>query len=264
MKDTIGDRMKGYENCYRLYIPRKSFVIIRIDGKAFHAYTRGCEKPFDKELNNIFCRATLAACEQIQNVKFAYHQSDEISFVLTDFENIKTDAWFGNNIQKMTSVAASIFTAEFNRFTLISKMQKMAENGGRVMISNDMWDLKMAQFDARVFMVPSYIEVYNYYLWRQRDCEKNSVQSLARANFPHKELQNKNGDQLQELLFSQKNLNWNDCPANQKRGEGFYKKGVDITTENGIVKRNRWFCDENIPIFSQDLNWFKDRIPENQ
>jgi len=260
MQDSLGDRMKEYENCYRIYIPRRSYVIIRIDGKSFHTYTRNCKKPFDENLNNSFCNATLSACSQIQNCKFAYHQSDEISFVLTDFETIKTDAWFGNNIQKMVSIASSIFTAEFNRNELINSI---GTGTGRLLNVESISSWKMGEFDARVFLLPNYDEVINYLIWRQNDASKNSVQSLARTYFSHKELQNKNNSDLNEILF-QKGINWNDLPTQQKRGEGFYKIEVDIPTENGIVKRSKWRCDLEIPIFSEDKEWFKNKIPNNK
>ena len=115
MKDSLGDRIKGhYENRFRHHLPRRSYTILRVDGKAFHTYTRGCERPFDFALMEDMDFTAKAMCEQIQGCKLAYVQSDEISLVLTDFDTLQTDAWFDGNIQKMVSISAAIATAEFN------------------------------------------------------------------------------------------------------------------------------------------------------
>src|ERR1035437_7754718 len=115
-KDALGTRMKDqYENRTRYCLPRRTYAIIRADGKAWHTYTRGLVKPFDANLIKDLDTSIVSTLPHIQGAVFAYTQSDEISILLTDFESIQTSAWFDNNIQKMASVAASVLTAEFNR-----------------------------------------------------------------------------------------------------------------------------------------------------
>lgn len=131
-RDALGDRMKAYENISRTYLTRRIPVIIRLDGKAFHTFTRGLEKPFDKILMSVMQQTMKRLCEEVQGCVFGYTQSDEINLVLTDYATIQTDAWFGYNIQKMASVAASIATVEFNRILaeeLSSAIDESTRNG---------------------------------------------------------------------------------------------------------------------------------------
>ncbi len=84
--DSLGDRMKGqYEDRTRIMLPRRTYTILRADGKAFHTFTRRCEKPYDRRLVEAFDTAMLELCREAQGSCFGYVQSDEISVLLTDF-----------------------------------------------------------------------------------------------------------------------------------------------------------------------------------
>jgi tRNA(His) 5'-end guanylyltransferase len=156
--DSLGDRMKEfYENRTRYMLPRRTFTILRIDGKAFHSYTRGLKRPFDDKLMNDMDETAKFLCKEIQGTKLAYVQSDEISLVLTDFDDLKTDAWYDGNLSKMVSVSASLATAKFN----------------------ELRPGKLAFFDSRVFTIPYQAEVENYLIWRQNDASRNSVSAVA-------------------------------------------------------------------------------------
>lgn len=186
MKDSLGDRMKGnYESRTQMKLPRRTYVIIRLDGKAFHTYTRGLDKPFDNELITDMASTTKFLCDTIQGCKMGYTQSDEISLLLTDFDRLTTDAWFDNNIQKMVSVSASMATGFFNRIR-----------------ENDEFDepRPLAFFDSRVFTIPTAVEVENYFVWRQKDATRNSIQMVAQNHFSHKELHGKTTEDLLEML----------------------------------------------------------------
>lgn len=186
MKDSLGDRMKGnYESRTQMKLPRRTYVIIRLDGKAFHTYTRGLDKPFDNELITDMASTTKFLCDTIQGCKMGYTQSDEISLLLTDFDRLTTDAWFDNNIQKMVSVSASMATGFFNRIR-----------------ENDEFDepRPLAFFDSRVFTIPTAVEVENYFVWRQKDATRNSIQMVAQHHFSHKELHGKTTEDLLEML----------------------------------------------------------------
>lgn len=114
-RDSLGDRMKRYEYVTRTYLTNRVPVIIRLDGKAFHTFTRGFNKPYDTLLMQTMMNTMQKLCTSIQGCVFGYTQSDEITLVLVDYQTIDTDAWFGYNIQKIASVSASMATMEFNR-----------------------------------------------------------------------------------------------------------------------------------------------------
>lgn len=201
MQDTLGDRMKRYEAVTKILLPIRSYVIVRIDGCHFHTYTKGLNKPFDTDLIEAMQSATLYTSQSMQGCKLAYVQSDEASFLLTDFDDINTEAWYGNQLQKIVSVAASTFTAFFNSMRVI---QGFDPSG-------------IATFDARAFVLPDATEVMNYFLWRIKDAERNSLAGLCQANYSHKELMGKKASDQQELLF-RKGINWNDYDGKLKRG----------------------------------------------
>ena len=265
-KDSLGDRMKKYEGVPKIALMRRNPVIIRIDGKAFHTFTRGFQRPFDDILIESMQKTMKYLCENIQGCKLGYCQSDEISLLLTDYENINTAAWFDYEVQKMCSIAASMATLAFNRAfdSRVDTIDNDIFNGDDDYDFNYLSALHKAQekgamFDARVFSIPKE-EVCNYFIWRQQDATRNSIQMVGQANFSHKELQNKSCDKIQDMLMTQKNINWNDFPTVQKRGSCCTKTGkhtvVDMKTGEQ-KERLVWEIDKNIPIFTQDRNYIE-------
>lgn len=246
-RTSLGDRMKGYEQIPRTYLMRRNPVIIRLDGKAFHTFTRGMMKPFDEVLQKTMQDTMKYLCENIQNCKLGYTQSDEITLLLVDYEELNTDAWFGNNIQKMTSVSASMATLAFNKNFEKNVMDAICEvdhsdNNKKSYLNALGSKFDKALFDSRVFSIPKE-EVCNCFLWRQQDATRNSIQSVGQANFSHKELHKKSVKMIQEMLFAEKDINWNDYPTTNRRGSCCVR--VD----------GQWIIDNEIPIFSQDRNY---------
>lgn len=182
MHDTLGDRIKqNYEDRTRLMLPRRSYTILRLDGKAFHSFKKHFIAPYDADLRTAMCHATNILLYNIQGAQFAYVQSDEISVLLTDFATTKTQAWFDGNLQKMVSVASSVLSVNFNHLlghdpTL---RQELREIAGK------------AYFDARVFTIPDRVEVENYFIWRQKDCYRNAINGVGQHFFSAKELHGK-------------------------------------------------------------------------
>ena len=279
-KTTIGDRMKNnYENITRYYLTRRLPVIIRIDGKAFHTFTRGFKKPFDDILVNTMQDTMKYLCENIQGCVFGYTQSDEISLVLTDYAEITTDAWFGNNLQKMCSVSASMATLAFNKFfsdrvqdfmydccddlgdEIIPEKKNEYDNACKVYFNK----LNAAMFDSRVFTIPKE-EVCNYLIWRQQDATRNSIQSVGQANFSQKELHGKSCNKIQDMLMIQKGINWNDYSTTLKRGSCCIKVDDSLTEYDEVgnisdyIQRSKWVIDNEIPIFTQDRNYVEKLI----
>lgn len=256
--DALGARMKDHEHRTRYFIPKRTYTVIRLDGKAFHTFTRGCVKPFDRMLMTAMQEATLELCKDIQNVKMGYTQSDEITLILTDFDTRDTCQWFDGNLQKISSVSASIVTAAFNkawqRLSLAAYMEDFKDAvvdhaGLFYAIEQFIAELPTAKFDSRVYTVSEYWEAYNSVLWRQQDASKNSIQMVAQRLYSHAELQGKNTGVLQEMIF-QKGQNWNDFPTDCKRGAFVVR-----SPEGG------WMIDQNAPILSQDKDYFFSRVP---
>jgi len=254
--------MKAYENVARTRLTRRVPVIIRLDGKAFHTFTRGLEKPFDCTLMCVMRQTMKRLCEELQGCVFGYTQSDEITLVLTDYATIQTDAWFDYNVQKMASVAASIATSEFNRLFREEFLRLCDEQDDSIELQNKLkamsGKLDKALFDARCFSVPKE-EVCNCLIWRQQDATRNSIESVGQANFSHSQLQGKSCKMVQEMLWSEKGINWNNLPTDCKRGVACYRTERTEEMENPIrpgemitVQRKQWTIDREIPVFSRD------------
>jgi tRNA(His) guanylyltransferase len=267
MKDDLGNRIKEYENVSNFKLMRKGYTILRLDGKAFHTYTKGLLRPFDQGLVDDMDNTAIYLCENIQNVICGYVQSDEITLILCDFEKINTSPWFDNKIQKMCSVSASMATAKFNQLRMFREASKERDHS-LSSIAESVWDndnitssdiinFKLAMFDSRVFQVPNKMECTNVLIWRQQDTVKNSISSLAQTMFSHKELQGKNGKEKQEMMFQKDGTNWNDFDPKLKRGRMIVKETYE--KEPGVF-RTQWVSVAP-PTFTQDREYLDELIP---
>lgn len=268
MKDALGDRMKDfYEDRTRTKLARRTNTIIRIDGKAFHTYTKGLKRPFDEGLMEDMNKTTEFLCQNIQGAKIGYVQSDEISILLTDYDDISTHAWFDGNLQKMASIAASLATAKFNQLRLLRKSKEtqrpLGDEGEKIgnLDYLDVQDFKLAMFDARVFQIPYQEEVLNYFIWRQQDATRNSISSVAQSLYSHKELNGKKTDEMQEMIF-QKGINWNDYTPREKRGSLIRKVQVEMASGDVTYTRGKWKADSDTPIFSQEKGYLRFLMPQ--
>lgn len=191
---NLGDRMKAnYENRAKTFLIRRTPVIMRLDGKAFHTLTRGCDKPFDEHLMWVMRTTAKELVQEIQGAKLAYVQSDEISILITDYDKLETDAWFNYNVQKITSISAAIASVRFT----------------------SLWR-KEAYFDSRVFNLPKE-EVNNYFVWRQKDWERNSLFMYANHYFSANELHKKSNADKHEMLHKI-GENWAHLEDRKKNG----------------------------------------------
>lgn len=254
-KDALGDRMKGYENESRIYLDRKTPVIIRVDGKAFHTFTRGFEKPFDDILAKTMQETMKFLCENIQGAVIGYTQSDEITIVVIDYQQENSDAWFGYNLQKMASVAASLATLEFNR--------KFKENFDTWKFNMGFpgtreWDEythrrywtylgsidKGAMFDARAFSLPRF-EVINCLIWRQLDAVRNSVQAIAQSMFSHRELMGLDTKQLKEKIYNETGVRWEEYSDYNRHGICCIKTDKELVNSEGQkYTRKKWIYED--------------------
>jgi tRNA(His) guanylyltransferase len=218
VKDELGDRMKrDYEDALRLYVPRRTHIVVRIDGRGFHRFTRDLERPYCRRLADALDVAAVQLAGEMIGCRFAYGQSDEYSFVLTDTEPADAALWFDGNVQKIVSVSASVFTASFNKAF-----------GGE------------AAFDSRLLVIAQRSEVGKYLLWRQLDASANSLNMLASAHFSHKELVGKSSAEKHDLLHSH-GVNWAKQPSDFKRGRA-------VVRDAG----GGWRVDLEIPVFNRE------------
>lgn len=243
--DSLGDRMKKYESTTKLQLLGRTPVIIRIDGKAFHTFAkritnfdvdmREQNTPFSGVMHNLMVETTRALVTNIQNCVFGYTQSDEISLLLRDWDTLETQQWFGGSHQKMVSISSSLATAAFNF--------RATKAGFEQTTFND-----IAMFDSRVYNLPKE-EVTNYFIWRQQDASRNSVQMLGHHHFSQKQMHGKSNSEVQDMLMLEKGINWNDLPT-------WMKRGTCVTPD--------YVIDEDIPIFTQSREYVETHLEKKE
>lgn len=273
--NSIGNRMKRYEQTTDLYLTRRTPVILRFDMCAGHTFTKGFDKPFDSVFMASMIKTMQSLCEEIQGAVFGYTQSDEITLILCDYQTLETDAWFDYRLEKICSVGASKAGRYFNKFFMdfvnrgisINNNNKLNELFGKIikdcslfkediqeeLINKNLEDLyrsrfMMADFDCRAFNIPKE-DVCNCLIWRQQDAEKNSIQSLAQSLYTHKELNRISCKELQNKMFTEKGVNWNDLQVSEKRGTACKRDTESkwiIDFETPIFKKNRGYIEECI------------------
>ena len=263
VNDELGTRMKTfYEQVPKTRLMRRTPVALRIDGKAFHTFTRGFQKPFDAVLMTAMQNTMKYLCENIQGCVFGYTQSDEITLILIDYQKFTSSAWFDYEIQKMCSISASMATMAFNRFfyekmqdwywedPLVTHLKLPSKENLKEIYSKALE--KGAMFDSRCFNIPKE-EVANLIYWRQLDATRNSIQMVGQANFSHGELQGKSCNMIQDMLLTQKDINWNNFPIDCKRGAAcIYDnyQNPDSITNGDIIKG--WRIDREMPIIKDE------------
>ena len=226
-------------------------------------------------------------CENIQGCQLAYTQSDEISLLLIDYQRFETLAWFDYEIQKMCSISASMVTFVFNKlFTLnfndlmikAMRMEESDEETTNYLRTLEKANINGAMFDARAFNIPRE-EVTNYFYWRQLDASRNSIQMVGQSNLTHAQLQYKSCNDIQDMLMTQKGINWNDFPTHQKRGSCVVKEKYWVDGNDGCeyskeyqevlnrtggnetdIQRSRWYIDKDIPIFKGEGRDYIERL----
>lgn len=268
---SIKDIKKEYEDLTRFYLPKKAYSIIRLDGKAFHSFTKRFKRPFDDDFINLMNETCLSLCREIAGVKMAYVQSDEISLILSDLDNENTQLWFDGNIQKIASVSSSIATAHFNKYLIghiiFKEFKKDSDREKLIHLSAHVADClrnSLAYFDCRVFSIPSQEEVINYLIMRQKDAIKNSVSMFSQSFFSHQKLEGKNTKEKIEMCLAEGG-DWNSIEIGQQRGRIAHKNQINKKIKNPktgnqeITIRHEWKIEE-APLFKQNLDYIKNKI----
>lgn len=274
---ALAKRMKKYEAVPKNTLRRRTPVIIRVDGRAFHTFTKGFQKPFDDVLMRVMQDTMKYLCENIQGCVFGYTQSDEITLILIDYKKLNSEAWFDYEVQKMCSIVASMATMAFNRFFMYEyeEFNRWIYEGSPTDEDKRLNDVyynamcKGAMFDARAFNLPKE-EVTNNIYWRQLDASRNSIQMVGQANFSHRELLNKTCDQIQDMLMTQRGINWNDMGTSYKRGSCCVRNRRFISTSvngtetceirNPKEPETAWIIDNDIPIFKGEGRRYIDEL----
>lgn len=270
--DSLGDRMKGYEAINRTYLIPNMHNVIRLDGKAFHTYTKGFKRPFDDILINCMDETAKYLCDSIQGAKFAYVQSDEISIYFTDTDSFDQQLWFKGNIQKIVSVAASKAAAKFNHIMFIEKMKSITQIHNDIPspgynqrdFKNIVEDIKLAEFDARVYQLPNKDEMINAFIWRQQDCIRNSISAVAQYRFSHKELHKKSTKDMKEMLNSV-NDPWENYGKQYRNGrfimKNMYINDIKVAKKGYDGIDQIWYQPDNQGLFKSKygraLQWFE-------
>ena len=267
VNDDLGRRMKEYyEQIPKIKLTRRMPVIIRIDGRSFHSFTKNFVRPFDDVLIKSMQETMKHLCENIQGCVLGYQQSDEISLVLVDYKSLNSSAFFDYEVQKICSITASMATMAFNKYyrkniqvySLPSSIDFMPKEKQEIFINQHriyFSKIDSAMFDSRCFNIPKE-EVTNYFYWRQLDAIRNSIQMVGQANFTHKELQNKSCRNIEDMLLEQKGINWNDLPIYQQRGCCCIKEKY----QNENIIRTHWIVDKEIPIFKDEGREYINRL----
>ena len=280
-KNELTKRMKeNYELRSRHFFPRRTYVLARIDGRSFHTWTRGLDKPYDKPLMECMDAAAVELCKEVAGVRLAFVQSDEISLLLTDFEDVSSQAWFDNCQNKIESITASIATMAFNL--------KVIEFNREATTKLGLTKRPNAMFDSRAWIIPDPIEVENYFVDRQKDAERNSVTLLASNYASHKQLHGKSVSDRHEVIHTAGD-NWAKHPARFKHGgiirrmvsvdlmqvqpnlfDRLNASGKNMNVANAVkliaadpAARTNWVLDENTPVFTQDKNYLRKMIPRH-
>lgn len=248
INDELGKRMKTfYEGISQTKLMRRTPVAIRIDGKAFHTFTRGFARPYDQVLRNAMNNTMKYLCEHIQGCVCGYCQSDEITLILVDYKHLNSDAWFDYEVQKLCSISASMATMTFNKAFDDEIGKGTWRQYGDESLHNYLSSRSLAMFDARCFNIPRE-EVTNLIYWRQLDATRNSIQLAGQNYFSHSQLQNKSCNEIQEMLFIEKGINWNDYDTVFKRGACCVKDEYS------------WKIDLEIPIFKGEGRDYIERL----
>lgn len=243
--EELGDRMKGqYERRSQTLLPRRTNTIIRIDGRAFHTWTKGMDRPVSTQLIGWMDRTACDLMGEIGGAKMAFVQSDEISILTTDYDKIETQAWFDGEVQKLCSIVASYTTARFIKHWLSDSYPD----------NPNILDQRFPNFDARCFTVPDPVEVHNYFVWRQRDAERNAMLSIGQSCFGHQQMQGCSPQGIRVKMTLKNGVGWEDS----------YPKGYLHGRTIWYTEDSRWVVDPKAARFVDDPSLVDCLFPESE
>lgn len=250
--DSLSERMLYYRGLADYKLMPRSYVIVMLDGRSFSTLIKNkFEKPFDDDFIEMMNETAVYVCENIPGCKFGYVQSDEISIVVTDFENRDTDSFFSFRLNKMLSVIASMATAKFNNLMTQYMIKNLASDK---VVLKAVEDMPLYQFDCKCWNLPNYEDVFGWFLYRQIDCVRNSKQAAAQAKLSPKQLDKLNTDKQIELLKETSGIDWNNYDEGKKYGRFIYREEVEYRTKdsNEPYYRHHWFYHDGFRLTSDE------------
>ena len=248
--ETLKEKCQELRAKYDVSMPKKTYTMAMTDGKNFSRLIKNkYEQPFDDKFINMMNEVAIYVCKNVQGCKFAYTQSDEITFVLTDFENEETSAYFDYRLCKMLSIIPSLATAKFNQLVTLNLLDTPCSTEDMKQIIKHM---SLAQFDCKVWNTDNFNDVFAYFLWRQIDCVRNSKQQAAQTYLSHKELMGKHTDEQIRLLLEKKGIDWNEYSDDEKYGRFIYKEQIEKPLPNheeNTCLRNVWLAHDAFELY---------------
>lgn len=243
--ENLEEKCKYYRSLTDYKLLPNTYVLVMIDGRSFSAKIKKQFKlPYDNDFINMMNETAKYVCENVQGCKFAYTQSDEITFVLTDFDDLNTDSFFGYRLEKVISIIASLATSKFNQLMSLYLIQQHLfgnDNYHIDDITKIISTMKLSEFDAKAWPVPSWNDMFAYLLWRQNDCIKNSKQQAARAKLSHTECLNQPADVQINILNEKYGIVWEEYDDGKKYGRFIYKETVEMLSEKyGNFERDKF------------------------
>ena len=239
---SLEEKCKYYRSLSDYKLLPNTYVLAMVDGRSFSQKIKKQFKlPFDDDFINMMNETAKYVCEKVQGCKFAYTQSDEITFVLTDFDDINTDSFFGYRLEKVVSIIASLVTSKFNQLMSLYLINEERKKSETIDIEEILSYMKLSEFDAKAWSVPNWNDMFAYILWRQNDCIKNSKQQAARAKLSHSECNNKTADEQIDILKEKYGIDWNAYDDGKKFGRFIYKEEVAMNSEQyGSFERDKF------------------------
>lgn len=255
--ETLKDRCLYLRSLSDIRLLPNCYVMLMLDGRAFSKFCKQFEKPYSDEFISLMNETALFLCSQIEGCRFAYTQSDEISILIKQDDT--SDLWFGNRISKLCSITASLASSKFTKL-LVSNLIKKATNKDE--IQDAIEKLSIVSFDCKAWNIPTLNDVYSWFIYRQRDCIRNSKQMLSQFYFTHKEIEGVNCETQIEMVKEKFGVDWNELPNNKKFGRFLYRQEVEIQVPNSeeVILRKKWRCNDAFQLTFENKFDFKKLI----
>lgn len=261
--DNLEDRMNYFRDLADYKLIPNSYVLAMVDGRGFSSKIKKRFKlPFDDTFIDIMNQVAAYVCKEIQGCKFAFAQSDEISFIITDFDTPESDSFFGYRLCKMQSIIAGLATAKFNQLIWKELLATPCSTENLVQM---MEDQPLYHFDCKCWNVPTHNDAIGWILYRQNDCIRNSKQQAAQTYLSHKALVGKHTDEQIELLKREKGIDWNtEYDDGKKYGRFIFKEEKTLyTAQNEPYIRSYFTIHNGCPLtIEENREIIKNLIPK--
>ena len=221
-EDSLGDLMKAFESSATFARAMKGIPLLaRLDGRAFHSFAKGLQRPYDERLSNAMVETTKFLVARTHAL-VGYTQSDEISLLWHVSPESNSNFIFDGKIFKLTSSLSSLATVKF-----FEQIQKNIPEKAHL----------FPTFDCRVWQVPTKELAADVFRWREFDATKNSVSMAAHSLFSHKSLQGMSSKEMKDRMINEASINWNNYPTFFKRGTYVKRKQILVELDQETIDK---------------------------